>query len=463
MDWRELILAVAVRGVDTLVPRLAARQSRAPAPLPVARPGVSILIPERGTPKLLAACLASVRAACVSIIEPVEVHVVANGCGRSDYDALTAQYGLVKWHFEPRSLGFNSAIARGLQFVAHDWVYLLNSDMTVAPNALSALLKLRDERTFAVASQIFLADPNRRREETGWTDYWIEQYVAQHYDRTPEGMAVRGHLYASGGASLFRVALLRRYVASTASYAPFYFEDADWGVQAARSGYAVKFCPASTVAHVHRATIAKYYAPAEIARIVRRNQLLFEARHGFGGRARMLGGEHPTTRRELTGITTLAGIVMQRWLTGRSRARGYAPEQSCLTFFPRTFRAKQPIVLVIAESVLPNHWEDRAKDALTQAHRTASGANVVLITTEMPGVDAICDEPLSLCAAVHVVGTAAPSARVAAGSNNESTIVRQLAWWQRVYDEFMIGQPLSARHAAARIRFPVFGTRTSRR
>lgn len=66
----------------------------------------------------------------------------------------------------------------------------------------------------------------RRREETGWTDFRIERFVTQHYDRTPEGDAVRGHLYAGGGASLFRTALLRRYAARTLAYAPFYFEDA---------------------------------------------------------------------------------------------------------------------------------------------------------------------------------------------------------------------------------------------
>ncbi len=440
MDVRELVLAAGLRLVDALAPRLPSRRAApaaAPdAPPPAATDGVAILIPERGTPALLAACLDSVAAACAGVVEPVAVVVVVNGCERAAYDALVARHGAVRWTFEPRPLGFGGAIARGLALVGHDWVYLLNSDMTLDPGALAALLPLRDARTFAVASQIFLADPARRREETGWTDFRIEGRVTQHYDRTPEGDAVRGHLYAGGGASLFRTALLRRYAARTRAYAPFYFEDADWGVQAAREGLAVKFCPASRAWHRHRATIGRCYEPAEIARIVRRNELLFEARHGFGGRARMLAGVPASTRRELTTPATLATTLWSRWRTRRARARGYAPELCCATWHPHHFDDARPTRMFAVGTPLPREPAAALHRFLAHAAAAQAEANLVLVIAQFPGDPALDAPSLEAFAAVHVVPAAAGNAgdgSPLARPGDPEVFARQLAWWREVY------------------------------
>jgi GT2 family glycosyltransferase len=431
MDWRDLLLAVVIRAVDRIAPRFVRRKASASHALPAAHPGISILIPERGTPALLAACLASVELACKSLREPTAVHVVVNGCDPADYDDLVLKHRFVSWHFEARALGFHSAIRRGLGFVTHQWVYLLNSDMTMAQDALATLSPLRDGRTFAIASQIFFSDQGRRREETGWTDYWIDAAITQHFDRTPEGPFVRGHLYASGGASLFRAALLRRYVSSTSCYSPFYFEDADWGVQAARSGYAVKFCPGSTVMHAHRATIKRFYAPQEIARVIRRNQLLFEARHGLGGRARMLASEAPQTRRELTSPAVLIGIVLQRWHSCQARLRGFSPARSCATAYPRSFVASYPTVMIYLEGGARNGWQHAVNDARWMISRTASSANVVLIAEGIraESID-LAREPLSLCAAIHVLPSVEASKQAHVLDQNSS---RQQEWWRSVY------------------------------
>src|SRR5579863_34893 len=72
----------------------------------------------------------------------------------------------VRWRFHAGPLGFAEAIERGLREVRHDWVYLLNSDVALDPQALCALAPHRDSRTFSIASQIVLKDPTRYREET---------------------------------------------------------------------------------------------------------------------------------------------------------------------------------------------------------------------------------------------------------------------------------------------------------
>lgn len=406
------------------------------------RSGIGVLIPERGTPEHLAACLASLAEAARATTEAIAVRVVVNGCDPAPYADLAMHHPGVVWEFEPRALGYGGAIERGLQGIEQDWVYLLNSDMVLAPEALATLLPWRDDRTFAIASQIFFSDPDRRREETGWTDFRISAGMTEHFDRTPEGKSVRGHLYAGGGASLFRTDLLRRYASATGMYAPFYFEDADWGVQAGRAGWAVKFCPASVVTHAHRATIGRFYEAAEIARIVRRNQLQFEARHGFGGRAKLLEGETRATRRELTAPAILVRNLVERWHTGRARRHGYVPEAACSSIFPRPFRPALPVILLADSS--PNGalaLNSARYDALVaHAGNLSECANVVLVIAALPpdrDGDALSSTPF---AAVHLTppdpGLAADDpavASIAARQGRSPAFLVTLRWWIRVY------------------------------
>ena len=129
-------------------------------------------------------------------------------------------------------------MARGIKAARFDWVYLLNSDMVVAPEALAKLMPWRAAHVFAIASQIFLADASRRREETGWTGFRVQDGMFEIFDVLPEdATTVRGHLYAGGGASLFRRELLLRFLSRSHPYNPVYWEDVEWGVRAWHAGW----------------------------------------------------------------------------------------------------------------------------------------------------------------------------------------------------------------------------------
>ncbi|MES2606345.1 MAG: glycosyltransferase, partial [Pseudomonadota bacterium] len=244
--------------------------------------GVSVLIPESGTPDLLEATLAHATAAVAVLAEPTEIIVQVNGAEASLYIALQQQFPTVIWRFTAEALGFNGAIEAGLQAVKHAGVYLLNSDMRIAPDALQQLLPYRTPSAFALASQIFFADPARRREETGWSDFYVHGARTVTYERDPGDMQMaRGSFYAGGGSSLFRTDLLREYVRDSRAYSPFYWEDAEWGARAWTEGLECVFVPASIAVHEHRGTIKRRFSTAEIDRIVDRNALLFELRHHF--------------------------------------------------------------------------------------------------------------------------------------------------------------------------------------
>jgi|GEM_PF-1135399 len=298
-------------------------------------PGVSVLIPERGTPAGLRETIASLHAAIERVREPIQVIVVVNGSPASDYAELQTIFPQAEWHFVREPLGFNEAVIRGLACVRHDWTYLLNSDMRLDEHALAELLPHRAESVFAIASQIYFDDAQRRREETGWTDYVDDAQEVEIFDMPPfPDMGMRAGLYAGGGSSLFRTALLRTYAADTTDYTPFYFEDAEWGTRAWREGKIVLFCPRSVAWHRHRATIDKYYAPTEVERILRRNRLLFDLRNAWTLQStrdlmRKILAADAQTQAELTHPPLLRRLLAARSEALRARRNGF-DQRACL-------------------------------------------------------------------------------------------------------------------------------------
>lgn len=326
-----------------------------------AAPGISVLIPERGTPDLLAETLAALETALAHVAEPIQVVIVVNGAPASDYAALRQRWPDYAWQFHADALGYNGAVAAGLAAVTQDWTYLLNSDMRLAEDALAQLLPYRHEHVFAVTSQIFFVDGERRREETGWSDFHDNRAFAEVYERDPvAAQMARGNLYPGGGSSLCRSAALRRYVADSRDYRPFYWEDADWGIRAWSEGWELVFCPASHVHHHHRGTVGRYFAPAEVERVIRRNELLFDLRHRWTRRHALrsllrLARLDAPSRRELRGMGLALRVLRSRLATERARRSGlrferitrdrwYAPQ--------RGDRQSRPRVLLVSPFAL---------------------------------------------------------------------------------------------------------------
>ncbi len=275
-------LQSTIARVDSISARLRDRgliRPRTPD-LPSAGPGISVLIPERANPNLLRKCLWSVRNAAAFVTEPLETVVVVSGSSGDEYRPLVREFPAVRWRFVQRPLGFARSVGCALKLARYDWVYLLNNDMTLEPDALAEVLRWRGANVFAVASQIFFEDSSRRREETNWTDFRIADGLIEIFDVEPEDdRTVSGNFYAGGGSSLFRKRLLERVLPRTAIYEPFYWEDVEWSSVARRWGFEVLFCASSHVRHTHRATISKFYDPAEVDRIWRRNAALFQLRN----------------------------------------------------------------------------------------------------------------------------------------------------------------------------------------
>lgn len=402
----------ALRAVDAFGKRVQPAPRANGAKLPPYREGISVIIPERANPELLGECLLSLQAACAEVHEPCEVIVVASGSPESLYASLMFNFDSVRWVFSRRPLHFNAAIRRGLAEAQYDWVYLLNNDMVVDRAAIVSLLPWRAPSVFAIASQIFFKDPEKRREETGWTVFKNDGGPIEILDRLPEsGTNVRGSFYAGGGASLFRRQLLAEAAADSAVYDPFYWEDVEWGARAWWSGYQVLFCPSSKVWHAHRATNRRFFQEREIDRIQQRNRLLFHFRNGPNVRSlaefeRIIAPFHRRSLLELMSPGRFARIVIGRLRNNKLPFRELALEYTWCKYYlrpPGLSQAKPCVLMAVPYAIFPpSHGGARRIHGMMEA--LCERFEIVLLSDEVELYTAGSVGYFAGLSSVHLVG-----------------------------------------------------------
>lgn len=313
-------LYIALRAAD----RLAGPRAQTVLPSAAAwKPGITVVIPERDAPALLAQALGSVRASLGALGEPAQIVVVANGASRERYAALAREVGEIEWIHHESPLGFSEAVSKGIARARYDWTFLMNNDVVVAREALPALAMQRGSGVFAIGAQIDQRSENDRREETGFTDWYVDTSGIRLYHAQPKDDGVRPMLCASGGATLFHTATLLRFVRDARVYDPFYWEDAEWSVRAWREGREVRFCPLARASHRRRATTGRFYAAEEIERIVERNRLLFDARNAASDEPaaalmRRICDLPYASQRDLTRPSVALGVFRRRFAARRS-------------------------------------------------------------------------------------------------------------------------------------------------
>lgn len=411
--WSYLPLHLALDWGQRLA-RLFRRRPGARCQLPAWRPGITVIIPECGTPELLRLALSSAVAATARLNEETEMIVVVNGASLELYEPHQRDFPRVRWIHSHKPLGYGGAVAHGVQRARFDWVYLLNSDMTIAEDALTAVARWRMPHVFAISSQVFWADPKRRREETGWTNYSInESGEVELFDALPEDQStVRGHLYAGGGNSLFRTTLLRRFLSRSHSYNPAYWEDVEWGVKAWRAGFEVLFCPESHVVHIHRATVSRLFSQTEVERIWQRNQLLFSLRNGFARSPSRELIRHlrstldAKTQRELSTVRLAASLFLSLWENAGAPAPDVDLARTCRKYYfhsPAPTGTRQTVLIVSPFAVYPpGHGGARRTASLIE--QLSDSFDIVLLTDEESELRLECFARARGPASVHLTG-----------------------------------------------------------
>jgi GT2 family glycosyltransferase len=208
-----------------------------------------------------------------------DVLVVDNGSTDGSVDFIRRQFPGVRVLALDRNYGFSGGNNRGVAQAGTDLVVFLNNDMIVDRGFLKPLLEgFADPSVFAVTSQIFFADPSRRREETGKTrgrftrglfELWHDAITS-----SDESTARIPVFWAGGGSCALDRHKYMAIGGLDPLYHPFYVEDADLSYQAWKRGWSSLLAPASHVLHKHRGTTQPKFGRDFVENTIRKNHFL---------------------------------------------------------------------------------------------------------------------------------------------------------------------------------------------
>jgi len=237
----------------------------------------SIIIPNWNGRELLEQCLPSVVEAAKRDGGDHEIIVVDNHSTDDSVPFLKANYPEVKVLELDRNRGFAGGCNAGAAASQNEILVFLNNDMIVERDFLRPLLDgFDDETVFAVSSQIYFWDVEKRREETGQTRGFLKLgFLQVVHDEPRDGDRSRPVLYAGGGSSAFDRNKFLALGGFDELFQPFYWEDTDISYRAWKKGWKVLFEPRSVVHHKHRGTIGKTYDKNFTDKAINRNHFLF--------------------------------------------------------------------------------------------------------------------------------------------------------------------------------------------
>lgn len=217
--------------------------------------------------------------------EPI---VVDNGSTDRSVELLRREFPNLRIVETGANLGFAGGVNRGIAAalaLGAEFIWLLNNDATIAPDALAALVAVLQERPDAgfACSKILLADRPDVLWYAGGTCETPTGFMLHHgQGETDRGQYDHvGDLESACGCSL----LVRRRTVEAIGPMPeeyfLYWEDVAWSAKARAAGWTIAFAPDSRVWHKVGASLASSATSGELlrARYLMRNRILFHRRH----------------------------------------------------------------------------------------------------------------------------------------------------------------------------------------
>lgn len=219
-----------------------------------AAPRASVIVPVYNQLALSLACLRAL--ADCGDAAGFEVIVVDDGSSDDTPNLLPSVSGL-RFHRNPKNLGFIGACNAGAALAKGEFLVFLNNDTTVQPGWLDALLETfaRHPDTGLAGSK--LVYPDGRLQEAGgivFADGSGWNYGRFDDPAHPRYNFVREVDYCSGAAIAIRRELFGQLGGFDPLYAPAYYEDTDLAMRVRQQGLKVRYQPASVVVHHEGAT-----------------------------------------------------------------------------------------------------------------------------------------------------------------------------------------------------------------
>lgn len=214
------------------------------------------------------------------------VIVVDNGSTDDSVDIITGEYPEVTVLETGANLGYTGGNNRGIEYALKDscdYVWLLNDDVTVAPDSLSALVLVAESEPKAgfLGPKVHMREDPQRLLSAGGKlgENWRPQHRGigeLDQGRFDEVAEVD---YLSGCALLVSRRLIEKAGGLDNDFFA-YHEDIEWCYRGRQAGFRVLFVPEAKVWHPD--TLRRDAESALVTYYMSRNQLLFLAKHHLG-------------------------------------------------------------------------------------------------------------------------------------------------------------------------------------
>jgi len=242
----------------------------------IAAPRVLVVVVNWNGREFLGDCIRAVQGQ--QLDGGVGLLLVDNGSTDGSLELLAQQFPRVE---VVRSAQNNYAAANnlGVARAAGDYALLLNTDATLQPGCLQALVKALDAQPRAAAAAPAIVYPDGRVCTTGILErddlYWVDRDQGR-----PGGELTAGPpqdvLGVSGCCALFRVAAWRQVGGQDEAF-HMYYEDVDLALALRAAGFGALFVPQARCVHVGHGSIRK--ATTWKDELGERNRLLVLARY----------------------------------------------------------------------------------------------------------------------------------------------------------------------------------------
>lgn len=178
---------------------------------------------------------------------------------------LQKKYPIIKIIKNKINLRFGKNSNNAVKNACNEFIVLLNNDISPRSNYLKPALKhFKDKNIFSVGLSEF---GNENWSRIFWQNGYLQHEPGQDISKT--------HITAwtSGGGSIIRKEYFLKLGGFDDIYCPGYYEDADLGLRAWKSGYKLLWEPKSIIDHHHESTYSKL-SKRDMNYIKERNRLL---------------------------------------------------------------------------------------------------------------------------------------------------------------------------------------------